>query len=185
MTKLLIKYNDAYICEKYRNELDFINIPMYYPNNKAFSNLSIFITLFSTGLLSQDYSSERKLIEEEVAKLIFKHGIEKKCVVTSFDWENILRMRQAAPELETGYLTGVVDETTLLKMQAVGCVELCPEATLVTPDRVREWHEKGFRVRAWGIKDESLMRCVYDSGADGMTVNFPDKLTAYMGKTER
>ena len=119
-------------------------------------------------------------IEKEVAELIFKHGIEKKCVVTSFDWENILRMRQAAPELETGYLTGVVDETTLLKMKAAGCVELCPEATLVTPDRVREWHEKGFRVRAWGIKDESLMRCVYDSGADGMTVNFPDKLTAYL-----
>ena len=34
----------------------------------------------------------------------------------------------------------------------------------------------GFNVRAWGVMDEELMRSVYASLADGMTVNFPDKL---------
>ena len=55
MTKLLIKYNNSYICEKYRNEIDFISIPMYHPNNDLFSNLSIFITLLFSKNLSQDY----------------------------------------------------------------------------------------------------------------------------------
>lgn len=63
MTKLLIKYRDSYICERYRNEIDFISVPMYYPNNEAFSNLSIFITLFASNNLSQDYSSNKKLNE--------------------------------------------------------------------------------------------------------------------------
>lgn len=96
MTKLLIKYNDAYICEKYRNELDFINIPMYYPNNEAFSNLSIFITLFSTGLLSQDYSSERKLTEEEWVELFdeyfipeYLHQVDKDTYI--YDIDNLLK----------------------------------------------------------------------------------------------
>ncbi len=40
----------------------------------------------------------------------------------------------------------------------------------------------GFRVRAWGVKNEDLMRAVCEAGADGMTVNFPDKLTAYLRK---
>ncbi len=65
MTKLLIKIKNKYICEKSRNELDFIHIPMYYPNNEAFSNLSIFITLLCTKHLSQDYGSDTKLNEQE------------------------------------------------------------------------------------------------------------------------
>ena len=69
MTKLLIKYKGSYICERYRNEIDFINIPMYYPNNEAFSNLSIFITLLLTNHLSEDYSSNKKLNEIEWRKL--------------------------------------------------------------------------------------------------------------------
>lgn len=73
MTKLLIKYKDSYICERYRNEIDFINIPMYHPNNEAFSNLSIFVTLFSAGLLSPDYSSKKKLNEIEWSTLFEEH----------------------------------------------------------------------------------------------------------------
>ena len=65
MTKLLIKYQDFYICERYRNEIDFISIPTYYPNNEAFSDLSIFITLFASNNLSQDYSSKISLNELE------------------------------------------------------------------------------------------------------------------------
>ena len=69
MTKLLIKYKNSYICEKYRNEIDFISIPMYHPNNESFSNLSIFITLLFSKNLSQDYSSNKKLNEFEWSSL--------------------------------------------------------------------------------------------------------------------
>lgn len=72
MTKLLIKYNNSYICEKYRNEIDFISIPMYYPNNESFSNLSIFITLLFSKHLSEDYSSNKKLNELEWSNLFEK-----------------------------------------------------------------------------------------------------------------
>lgn len=143
--------------------------------------LDDFLRQFSFRPVTFAIELKQEGIEKEVAELIFKHGIEKKCVITSFEWENILRMRQVAPSLETGYLTGIVNEDILAKMKAAGCWELCPEATVVTPDSVQQWHEAGFSVRAWGVKDENLMRHVYDSGADGMTVNFPDKLTAYMG----
>ena len=69
MTKLLIKYQDSYVCEKYRNEIDFISVPMYYPDNEPFSNLSIFITLIMSKNLSQDYSSKNRLNELEWSNL--------------------------------------------------------------------------------------------------------------------
>lgn len=35
----------------------------------------------------------------------------------------------------------------------------------------------GSEQNAQGVDNEDLMKTVYESGADGMTVNFPDKLT--------
>lgn len=142
--------------------------------------LEDFLSHFGFRPLTFAIELKQSGIEAEVAKAIRRHGIGHKCVVTSFDWENILRMRAAAAELETGYLTGRVDEAVLNQMREAGCKELCPVADLVTPERVAAWHAAGFRVRAWGVRDEALMRRVYDSGADGMTVNFPDKLTQYL-----
>ena len=62
----------------------------------------------------------------------------------------------------------------------MGAEEVCPHSREITPEKVAKWHREGFNVRAWGLDNEELMRNVYDSMADGMTVNFPDKLTEYM-----
>ncbi len=56
---------------------------------------------------------------------------------------------------------------------------ICPRPDLVTLDLVDRLHQDGFLVRAWGVDSEELMAQVVEAGADGMTVNFPDKLTEY------
>ena len=117
---------------------------------------------------------------QETADLIYRYGIENKTVITSFKYEEILKMRQYAPELETGYLTAEVTQQLLEDMKVQGITELCPKADLLTPEKVAYWHSLGFRVRAWGVADEDIMKHAYDCGVDGMTVNFPDKLCAYI-----
>ena len=52
----------------------------------------------------------------------------------------------------------------------------------MTRELVDKLHREGFRVRAWGVTNEELMRNVVDCGGDGMTVNFPDKLVAYRAR---
>lgn len=69
MTKLLIKYQDKYICEQNRNEIDFIHIPNYHINNEPFSNISIIITLMFTSNLKSDYSSKVTLSNIEWSDL--------------------------------------------------------------------------------------------------------------------
>lgn len=119
-------------------------------------------------------------IVKETADLIYKYQIESKTVVTSFQYEELLKMRQYAPELETGYLTSEVSEELLIDMRKQGITELCPKADILSADKVAYWQSLGFRVRAWGISDESIMKLAYDSGVDGMTVNFPDMLAVYL-----
>lgn len=124
-------------------------------------------------------------IESKVVDMIRKYGIESKTVVTSFMLDSVRATKEYAPGQKVGLLTKVVNDELLAELKAIGAEQLCPRATDVTAETVARWHAEGFEVRAWGVKDEILMRQVYDAGAEGMTVNFPDKLTNYIAqKTE-
>lgn len=117
---------------------------------------------------------------EIVADCVRAHGLDKRVVITSFMLDELARMRQYAPSLQTGFLTRSTSMTTLQALDALKIDEYCPHASSVTKESVKAWHRLGFNVRAWGVKNEELMRNVYLSGADGMTVNFPDKMTAFI-----
>ena len=117
-----------------------------------------------------------------VADAVRSFGIQLKTVVTSFNYEELLALRAYAPELNAGYLTRDIDADTLRKMRQAGIDELCPKATEITKEKVDFWHEQGFNVRAWGVSDPELMTQAYEAGVDGMTVNFPDLLTALMNQ---
>ena len=119
-------------------------------------------------------------IERDVAEMIFKYGIEKKCTVTAFELQRLGNIKSIFPTLRTGYLARELSDELVAELMDMGADEICPNAKDVTEERVAAWHRLGFNVRAWGVSDEELMRRVYDAGADGMTVNFPDKLLQYI-----
>lgn len=121
-------------------------------------------------------------IETEIADMLRKYHMERKTVVTSFMPDSIRVIKQYAPDLHIGLLCKEVTDDTIHFLKQIGAEEICPNATDVTSESVAMWHREGFNVRAWGIKNEELMRQVYDSMADGMTVNFPDKLFAYINE---
>ena len=117
------------------------------------------------------------------AELIKKYGVQDKVVVTSFKYKELLDMRKVAPKIKTGFLVQTaIDDELLSKMKVDGITEICPEAPFINKECVDKWHSLGFNVRAWGVIDTQLMKSVYYAGADGMTVNFPDKLTALIEK---
>ncbi len=121
-------------------------------------------------------------IEQQLANLLRRYHMQAKTVVTSFIPEAIRDIRACAPEFQIGLLTEEITAETITFLQELRAEEICPNAPDATPEHVARWHEMGFRVRAWGVKNEELMRKVCAAGADGMTVNFPDKLTAYLRK---
>ena len=139
-----------------------------------------FLRAFSWRDLTFAIEIKQRGIEKEIADMIRRYDVGKKCVVTSFKFDCIEKIKAYAPELRIGWLKKEItieDEAALL---AIGGEEICPFAPTLTCAQVERWHRMGFNVRAWGVSDESVMRSVCESHADGMTVNFPDKLTAYL-----
>ena len=112
--------------------------------------------------------------------LVRQHRAEDSVTITSFVREALVETRSIAPALPTGWLVGEPADEIVEQTLAMGLTQLCPRADLVTPELVTQLHDLGLVVRAWGVSDEALMRQVVDAGADGMTVNFPDKLLAYI-----
>ena len=121
-------------------------------------------------------------IEDKTVDMIRKYGIQSKTIVTSFMLDSVRATKQYAPEQKVGFLTREINDEMLQQLKDMGAEQFCPEAPDVTAETVARWHAQGFEVRAWGVKDEGLMRQVYDAGAEGMTVNFPDKLTKYIAE---
>ena len=119
-------------------------------------------------------------LSERTADLIRKHGMEGQVTVTSFQSVRLEEMRVCAPELPTGWLVREVNDSIIAQAHAIGVTQFCPRADAVTPELVHRLHAEGFVVRAWGVATEQLMQHLVQAGVDGMTVNFPDKLIAYL-----
>lgn len=120
-------------------------------------------------------------LSHRTADLVRHHRMVDQVTMTSFQRVRLEEIRAFAPELPTGWLAGEVSEAMIAQAREMGVSQICPGARSVTPDLVRRLHTAGFVVRAWGVTTEALMRQVVEASADGMTVNFPDKLLAFLG----
>ena len=123
-------------------------------------------------------------VEKDTADLLYKYGVDKKTIVTSFSLDRLRNIRAYAPRLHIGYLTKRIDDDVIKTLLEAGVDEICPKASLITSEMVDMLHRRGFNVRAWGVANEEVMKAVYDAGVDGMTVNFPDRLTQYIAEEQ-
>lgn len=55
-----------------------------------------------------------------------------------------------------------------------------PHADFLNGDLLERLHQMGFMVSAWGVRDEEVMRSIVEAGADGIIIDFPDKLASYL-----
>ncbi len=119
-------------------------------------------------------------LSERTADLIRARDWSGNVTMTSFQKDKLEALRAHAPELPAGWLLRDIDDGTISEARRLGITQLCPRADSVTLELVARLRDAGFNVRAWGVSNEEQMRRMVDAGVDGMTVNFPDKLIAYL-----
>ncbi len=119
-------------------------------------------------------------VEPALVEMLRPYRLDDGLTITSFDWASVAAVRELAPALRVGWLTHAFDAETIERVRAAGMAQICPRASDVTPDLVALAHRRGLEVRAWGVADEGLMARAVEAGVDGMTVNFPDVLLAFL-----
>lgn len=164
-------------------ELQQFDVQMYGLKGKI-PKFQEFLEEFSDLDLTFAIEFKQDFTEKDTIDMLNRYGMRDKTILTSFKLDCLMRAALYDPAYRMGYLTNDINEMTIRVMRTIGIGQACPQGKIVTPELVSWLHGQGFSVRAWGIKNEDLMKKVYDAGVDGMTVNFPDKLTAYKSKTE-
>ena len=144
--------------------------------------LDAFLTHFGAMPLTLALEIKQAGVEADVLACIEKHGCRDRVIITSFKWESIAEVRRLDPEIRIGFLTGEITEQTLDLLSQHNMQQICPKIANVTAETMAMAQERGFSVRFWGVSNEELMRKAISLGGDGMTVNFPDKLTAALGR---
>ena len=112
--------------------------------------------------------------------LIESRGMAGQVALISFRKEWLAKVRALAPDIQTGYLVREADDEAVAWAKANGVGSICPKEESLTPELVPILHEQGLGARFWSVRDEAAMRRVIESGADGMTVNFPDRAFALL-----
>ena len=130
-------------------------------------------------------SKEAEGLASRTCDVVREYGVEDAAIITSFWKQWLTESRSYAPEIPTGWLVPLGyetpwEDTIIDQALEAGFSQICPRASLISPDLVNTLHDHGFNVRCWGVFNEELMVKVVDSGADAMTINFPDKLNEYL-----
>jgi glycerophosphoryl diester phosphodiesterase len=126
-------------------------------------------------------SKEAAGLASKTCDLVRKYARSDTTIITSFWKQWLIEARAHAPEILTGWLVPLGYETLwndrfIVEALEEGFSQICPRANLISKTLVEKLHDNGFDVRCWGVSDEALMERVANAGADGMTLNFPDKL---------
>lgn len=113
------------------------------------------------------------------------YGLTNSVTITSFRKEWLEEAAAYDSVLPKGWLvpmgpTATWDDSIIVQAKGLELAQICPRADLTTPDLVDRLRVEGFVVRCHGLFNEDLMRHAVDVGADGATVNFPDKMAQYL-----
>ena len=115
-------------------------------------------------------------LARRTAELVRGHRV----IITSFHAAQLEEVAAYAPEVPTGWLVQGASDAILVDAARLGVTQLCPRGDLITRELVDHLHGSGFVVRAWGVTSDEIMRRVIDAGADGMTLDYPDRAVPYL-----
>jgi len=116
---------------------------------------------------------------EPLIRTLAAQSVLDRVQVTSFHWYPLVQARAFDATVPLGYLTQRDDDDLLDRLVRRGINQLCLHIGQLTAQRVAEAHARGLIIRAWGIDHPWQIARLFETDADGATVNWPDWIPAY------
>ncbi|MBN1350747.1 glycerophosphodiester phosphodiesterase [candidate division KSB1 bacterium] len=112
-------------------------------------------------------------LERRVVKLIEEKRFVDQCVVTSFNWDSVEKVKRLNPRIRAGLIFAEFPERDIFKTD---WELLSVYHKLITPEFVQKAHAAGKEVHVWTVNDPKLMKKLIDDGVDNIITNRPDIL---------
>jgi glycerophosphoryl diester phosphodiesterase len=115
-------------------------------------------------------------LEEKVLGLIRRFGLEKECLVSSFDHRSMARFHRLAPDVPTGLLFDCILIDAAQYAKRAGASAVHPYFRCLTREQMTEAHEAGLQVNVWTVNEAADMHWMKALGVDAIITNYPDRL---------
>ena len=114
-------------------------------------------------------------IEQIVADLVRKSGMEEKVIYSSFNHYSIQQIKKIVPEAETAYLYSdvILDVTNYAKDTNVDGLHPAIYHVKIA-DFLDEYLKSGLNVRVWTVNEEKDMDWLNGAGVTAIITNYPD-----------
>lgn len=109
-------------------------------------------------------------LEAETARIILENDFADDCVVTSISYESLEKVKEAAPELKTGYILAI-GAGDYYDLPAADFFSV--ETTFITPGMVDAIHDRGKEVHAWTVDTEEDATKMIDADVDNIITGNP------------
>lgn len=95
--------------------------------------------------------------------------------ITSSNVVQLERSLKVLPDVVHGWLIDSISLKYTNRAAELGIDQLCPRASHISKVDVEETIREGFSVRCWGVKTEADLVNAFKAGAQGATVNWPER----------
>jgi len=127
-----------------------------------------------------------------VAQAIVNAGLEERVFVTSFNPYILEAIKEEAPTILRGQLTGTFQDADLSAFQKAALKGLWlngkavpdilgVEDARLTPSYIKKMKKKGYRLFAWTVNDPERMKDLIELGVDGIITDEPDVAREALG----
>jgi glycerophosphoryl diester phosphodiesterase len=123
-----------------------------------------------------ELKDERAELVPRVLAAVSAAGLERRVMLTSFSREQLERARAAAPGLPLCWLLEAAAPDTIDAAANAAFAMVGIRARELTALHVRRAHARGLEIRAYGVADDAEMERALASGANGMTLDAPERL---------
>ncbi|HBV50871.1 MAG TPA: hypothetical protein DEF06_01160 [Clostridiales bacterium] len=179
---------DCRVCDKSWAELADVDVGLFkgekYKSERMVT-LEDFLRYFGKKDLHFAIEIKQSGIEHEVWEMIRPVVPWKRVTITSFMLDSLLALAKEPNKPRLGYLARTFSPQLLDELKSQGIEEYCPSAECLDEEMAKTVREHGMGLRVWGVSTQELMRRMCELQVDGMTVNFPDKLTQYLAESSR
>ncbi|WP_333646612.1 glycerophosphodiester phosphodiesterase [Lacrimispora sp.] len=109
-------------------------------------------------------------LPDKVVELIGKYQMKEQCVVTSSRFSYLVRIRELAPDIRTGYIVSAA-YGNYYSSDTIDLISL--RSSFVTERLVEAAHEKGKAVHAWTVNSKSELERMKMLGVDNIITDYP------------
>ena len=115
-------------------------------------------------------SADSSIVAQKVVALIQQYSMERECVITSFDYNALLAVKDITQDIQTGYILSVAYGKFY---QNDGVDFFSVNASFLTKRVVDAIHNTGKQVYAWTVNNDTSIKNLANKGIDNIITDVP------------